>query len=243
VACTPASVPVGGSVTCTANVTHSSSGGSPPSGTIAFSVVGGAVYGGSGSCVLSGAGASQSCHTSFVPAVFGIGTYDVSLTASYPGNGSDTASHGTTSVRVAAAPGPVVSKVTLSNPVFIPASSGPSATGAQKHPIGTTISFNLETAATVHFAVSRAGPGHKLKRHGKTTCVKASKHNRRKPPCTVYSQLNGSFALNGVAGINSIHFSGRLAGRKLKPGNYRLTITAIAAKKKGRSTSVAFRIA
>lgn len=193
--------------------------------------------------MLSGTGASRSCHTGFVPAVFGTGTYDVSITATYPGNVFDTASHGTTSVKVVAAPGPVVSKVTITNSVFIPASSGPSATSARKLPIGTTIDFKLETAATVRFTVSRAGPGRKVKSHGKKKCVKPSKRNQHKPHCTFYRKLKGSFTLKGVAGTNRIHFTGRLAGKKLRPGKYVLTITATTGRKTGRPKKVAFRIA
>jgi hypothetical protein len=54
--------------------------------------------------------------------------------------------------------------------------------------------------------------------------------------------LKGSFTRTGVAGKNSFHFTGRLAGRKLKPGRYRLVATPTAAGQKGKPTASGFRI-
>ena len=38
--------------------------------------------------------------------------------------------------------------------------------------------------------------------------------------------MSGSFTHRGVAGRNSFRFTGRLAGRKLTPGSYRLVAVA-----------------
>ncbi len=54
--------------------------------------------------------------------------------------------------------------------------------------------------------------------------------------------LKGSFSRNGVAGRNSFHFTGRLNGRKLKPGRYRLVATPSVGGRKGKPTSTSFRI-
>ena len=48
--------------------------------------------------------------------------------------------------------------------------------------------------------------------------------------------------MTGKAAANHFHFSGRLAGKKLKPGNYTLVATPIANGKKGRSVTTRFRI-
>jgi hypothetical protein len=44
------------------------------------------------------------------------------------------------------------------------------------------------------------------------------------------------------AGKNSFHFTGRLNGRRLKPGRYRLVPTPTAGGKTGKPTSLGFRI-
>jgi hypothetical protein len=37
--------------------------------------------------------------------------------------------------------------------------------------------------------------------------------------------MKGSFSRNGVAGANQFHWNGRLKGKALKPGSYRLIAT------------------
>ncbi len=46
----------------------------------------------------------------------------------------------------------------------------------------------------------------------------------------------------GIAGKNSFRFTGRLNGRKLKPGRYRLLATPTAGGLKGKASSTGFRI-
>jgi hypothetical protein len=57
--------------------------------------------------------------------------------------------------------------------------------------------------------------------------------NRRRPSCTRYLALRGSFRdpVRGFAsaGSGGFRFSGRLAGRSLAPGSYRLVAVALAA--------------
>jgi hypothetical protein len=50
--------------------------------------------------------------------------------------------------------------------------------------------------------------------------------NRRRPHCNRWLALRGSFKHPDGAGFNHFRFSGRLAGKKLAPGNYRLVATA-----------------
>ena len=69
-----------------------------------------------------------------------------------------------------------------------------------------------------------------------------TKKNRKRKRCTRVVLLKGSFRRNGVAGKNSFHFTGRLRGRKLKPGRYRLVATPTAGGIKGKPTSRSFRI-
>jgi hypothetical protein len=135
------------------------------------------------------------------------------------------------------------SGLAFSNQAFAAESSGPSATsGRKKAPRGTGVSFKLSEAASVRFTVTRRARGRKARRGKKTVCARPNKKNRKRKRCTRVVTLKGSFSRNGVAGTNSFHFTGRLNGRKLKPGRYRLVATPTAAGKKGKPTSRQFRI-
>jgi uncharacterized delta-60 repeat protein len=109
--------------------------------------------------------------------------------------------------------------------VFRGAGSGPSASAriaATKHKVGTRVSFTLTEAATVTFTVERKSAGRKV---GKK-CVKPTKQNRTRKRCTRYVKVKGSFTRTGVVGKNSFKFRGRMGGKKLKPGSYRLVAVA-----------------
>jgi hypothetical protein len=136
-----------------------------------------------------------------------------------------------------------VSGLAFSNTTFAAENSGPPATNARKKTArGTKVSFTLNEAATVRFTITRRAGGRKVKRGKKTVCVKPTKKNRKHRRCTSVVRLKGSFSRNGVAGLNSFHFTGRLRGRRLKPGRYRLVATPTAGGKTGKPTSRGFRI-
>jgi hypothetical protein len=136
-----------------------------------------------------------------------------------------------------------VSGLAFSNTTFAAESSGPSATNARKKAHrGTQVSFRLNVAASVRFTVTQRLKGRKVKHGKKTVCAKPTKKNRKRKSCTRVVTLKGSFTRIGGAGKNSFHFTGRLNGRKLKPGNYRLVATPTAGGKTGKSTSSGFRI-
>jgi hypothetical protein len=108
--------------------------------------------------------------------------------------------------------------------------------------VGTRVSFTLNEPASVRLTVQRAAQGRRVKHGRKTRCDPPSKKNRKKRRCTRLLTLRGSFTRNAVAGKNKFRFTGRLNGRKLKPGSYRLAATPTAGGRPGRSASVAFRI-
>jgi hypothetical protein len=136
-----------------------------------------------------------------------------------------------------------VSGLAFSSTTFAAESSGPSARTVRKRaPRGTRVSYTLNQAATVRFTVTRRAKGRKVKRGKKTVCVKPTRKNRKRKRCTRVVTLKGSFSRNGIAGKNSFHFTGRLRGRKLKPGRYRLVATPTAGGNKGKRTSKGFRI-
>jgi 6-phosphogluconolactonase (cycloisomerase 2 family) len=170
------------------------------------------------------------------------GAYRCTSVASNPaGNASQTsAAH----VVANPPPPPVLSGLAIAPRTFRGANSGPSATNARKKkpPRGTKASFKLDEAATVRFIVTQRAKGRKVKHGKKTSCVRPTRKNRKRKRCTRVVTLKGSFSRTGIAGKNSFHFTGRLNGRKLKPGRYRLMATPTAGGKKGKPTSSGFRI-
>ena len=84
--------------------------------------------------------------------------------------------------------------------------------------------YTLSTSASVTLTIERAGKGRKAGR----LCKKETRKNRKKPKCTFYSSV-GKLTRAGVAGANTLRFAGKLAGRALKPGKYRVTAVAIGA--------------
>jgi hypothetical protein len=85
-------------------------------------------------------------------------------------------------------------------------------------PVGSTVSFAISRAGTVDFSVERAVKGRRV---GKR-CAKQTKSNGDHKRCTLFSRLKSGFADNGAAGQNRFQFSGRVGGKGLKPGSYRL---------------------
>jgi hypothetical protein len=111
-------------------------------------------------------------------------------------------------VGVTAAPTPVLGSLKL-----VPSSFRPTN--------GTDVRFALNLAGRVKFTVDRTAVGRRVK--GK--CVRATNKNRAAKKCTRHLAVNGSFARNGAAGANHFHWNGRLKGKPLKPGSYRLIAT------------------
>jgi hypothetical protein len=133
---------------------------------------------------------------------------------------------------------PSVTSYSLSATTFRAASSGGSVIARKRPPIGTRVKFALSEAATMTFTVKRVLPGRK--RAGR--CEKPSKRNRRGKKCTRLVS-KGSFKVAGVAGANSFKFTGRLKGRKLAPGSYKLIARAKdAAGNKSRTSARSFKI-
>src|SRR5262249_44267159 len=86
---------------------------------------------------------------------------------------------------------------------------------------GATISYSLSEAATTTFTVDLMLPGAKPGH----SCVKASRRNHRSQRCTRDVPIRGHFAHASVAGTTRLHFTGRINGRALRRGSYRLNAT------------------
>ncbi len=116
---------------------------------------------------------------------------------------------------------PRLSALALSPTAFVAANVGPSAVAAAR--IGTRVSYRLSEAARVTFAVERAAPG--IRSRGR--CVRRPRRAAANAGrCTRWIPRPGSFAQDASAGANSIRFMGRLRGRSLAAGGYRLVATA-----------------
>jgi Divergent InlB B-repeat domain len=109
---------------------------------------------------------------------------------------------------------PVLSALSLSRTAFRAARSGPSIAA-----VGTRVRYFLSELATTYFRVYRRTVGARV--GGR--CVRRTARYRDRKRCIRYVRLRGRFSHEGVAGANAFRFRGRLAGRRLRPGRYRLT--------------------
>ena len=87
---------------------------------------------------------------------------------------------------------------------------------------GGKILYNLSEAATVKFTLAKKLPGHKVGRK----CVKQTPQNKDKKRCPRFKRVGAQFSGPGAPGPNKATLPN---GKKLKPGVYRLTMTATDA--------------
>jgi hypothetical protein len=113
-----------------------------------------------------------------------------------------------------------ITNLKLSPSSFVAASRGGAIAGAA----GAAISYQDTQAATTTLTVERPASG--VIQKGK--CVKPSRARPSGKPCTRYLSV-GSFRHRDRVGVNRLRFTGRVGGRKLDPGPYRLKATALGA--------------
>ncbi len=131
---------------------------------------------------------------------------------------------------------PALSKLKLSPRSFAARSSGGSVITRRRARRGTKVRFTLSEAAGVKFTVERRIKG---RRQGRK-CKAKRRHGKR---CTIVRALRGSFDAQGKQGANTVKFSGRLNGKKLKPGVYQLVATPTdAAANTGKAVRAQFKI-
>jgi subtilisin-like proprotein convertase family protein len=132
--------------------------------------------------------------------------------------------------------GPTESALALVPPAF---AAAPSGSSISKKRFGAKVSYRLSEAATTTFTVERRRAGRSVGRK----CKAPSRRNRRKRPCKRFVRVRGSITHRGATGANSFHFSGRLRGRKLALGRYRLVaVPRDGAGKRGAAVRTKFRI-
>jgi hypothetical protein len=115
-------------------------------------------------------------------------------------------------------PAPVISHLELARSEFRAAESGPATRGANKEKTGTNVSYRTTLAGPSRFAVERP------RKHGGFAAV-------------------GNFTRAAVAGANRLHFSGRVGGKRLPAGRYRLTLVPVNHEgRRGKALRASFTI-
>jgi Domain of unknown function (DUF4394) len=133
-------------------------------------------------------------------------------------------------------PPPALSAVSLTHRSFAP--TGVRAKSRKRVARGTTFRFTLSESAKVRIAFEHRTGGRRV--GGKCLAPTRARRNRR--ACTRYVAI-GSISASGVAGPNSVKFSGRLKGRPLAVGSYRATLTATdAAGQRSQPATLRFRV-
>src|SRR5829696_4686268 len=107
-------------------------------------------------------------------------------------------------------------------------------------PVGTTISFRLDEAASVTLSFRRARPGRRV--GGR--CVKPTRANRTRRRCTRFVAAGSMAPFAGRAGLNEVRFEGRLSPtRRLRIGRHRVRAGAVdAAGNRSTPRRAGFRI-
>lgn len=130
---------------------------------------------------------------------------------------------------------PVLSALSLSASRFQAARSGPAFAAR----VGAKVSFSVSDAATVTFTVQRKTTGRRVA----GTCKAQTRVNRSQKRCTRWAAVKGSFSIQADQGATSIRFRGRIGGKQLKPGSYRINGQATdEAGNRSATKRTAFRI-
>jgi CSLREA domain-containing protein len=150
-----------------------------------------------------------------------IGAFEVvAARPTQPGAGNGSGAGGSGRPSADTSP-PVLARLAVAPFAFRSAPSGPSVRAAARRPppVGALVSHTLSEAATVAYVVERSLP-----------------RNR-------WAAMTGAFARRGVRGANRFRFTGRLSGKRLGPGRYRLlAIARDAAGNVSRLVRREFRI-
>jgi hypothetical protein len=113
---------------------------------------------------------------------------------------------------------PSIARLRLVPAVFRAARRGPELSAA----VGTRVSLALSEPATVTFRVRRLVPGRRV--GGR--CVRPTARNGGARRCTLSVRLRGRIVRQLTSGTSRLRYRGRLAGRRLRPGRYRLLVQA-----------------
>jgi len=96
----------------------------------------------------------------------------------------------------------------------------------------TQVSYVLSEAGSVVLTVERKAPGRRVA----GTCKPLTRKNKAEKPCDRWIRV-GSFTAAGNAGPNVFTLPGRIGGKALTPGAYRLTVAATDTSKNASPVS------
>ncbi len=126
----------------------------------------------------------------------------------------------------------------ISPSVFAPTHRGPAIARLST---GARISYSDSQAARTTFTVRRGAPG--VLRAGKCVQAPAHPHPGGARRCMRFVHMVGSFTHADARGSNRFRFTGRLHGRPLNPGSYKLTaVLSGATGVVGVAVSTRFRM-
>jgi hypothetical protein len=120
---------------------------------------------------------------------------------------------------------------------IIAAARGPSIIEARRRKPGAIVSYTGSQPATTAFRVQRRAAGVRQGRR----CVRRTKRNRSRHSCVRYLD-RGGFSHADLAGSNRFRFTGRVRGRRLSPGRYRLRATPRNSAGTGPAVFQPFRV-
>ncbi len=161
------------------------------------------------------AGATCAIEYVFVPTAIGVMSATLTVLSS-TGQSLPTFSLSGTGVPPQASSPPRLSPLTLSASAFRAAHSGVSAISATAEPTGTFVIYTDSQAATAEFVVERRVRGR-------------------------FRKLGG-FTHTDAAGTNALRFTGRVGGRALAAGSYRLSASAESAGGSSAVRTATFQI-
>jgi subtilisin family serine protease len=134
-----------------------------------------------------------------------------------------------------------IGSLRISPPNFIPARNGPAIMTRTQGSSGASVSYTDSQPSLVTFTVLALRRGVQNSAH---KCVAPTENGHRLTgkKCTRLVKV-GSFAHQDQVGRNKLRFSGRLHGRKLSKGRYRLELLPTFAGHAGVGTWATFHIA
>ena len=241
VSCTPATLMLASSTSCTTTVTDHAADPQAPAGPATFRATKSGSFAPSNGCSLQPLGPSQSsCKLTFHPGEIGL----LTISAAYPGDLIHGASAGTASLRVLARK--TMTKLTISslgetNSKFAVASASTPLSGrtAGMHTVrGTVFSFKLDQSATVKIAILQTHVGGRRVGH---RCLPPTPRRRHDPGC-FRTVTVATLTRSAHKGRNRVRFTGRISGRALSLGRYRARFIATDAAGASTPRSLRFTI-
>lgn len=130
---------------------------------------------------------------------------------------------------------PAITKLTISPSDLLAARSGPTLAVVRKP--GAIVAYRDSQTATTTFTIQHLLPG--VRRNGRCTALKGKRGRRAR--CSLVLRL-GSFTHADLAGANRFRFTGRIHGRRLAAGGYRLKLVPRDAAGAGAAVLAQFRV-